>query len=355
MSNAINFASTLSFNQCVDLIALCPEVRVHVEGEPGIGKSSMAPQIAKKAGIANYIYIDATQYSTGDGALPAINHDTKTSSFYVNERYGFHNNEPVVIMVDELSKAMPSVQNELHTLFEEKPRFYGHDVPAGSIITSSGNLTTDGVGDKTKDHTINRQTRVRMRKSTNMEWINNYAINAGVAAPLVAWARETPEAFASYLDEGQADNHMIFNPRRPGRAFFSPRSAVRASHIIKRRREIGEDTMICALRGTIGEQAAETLSAWIAFQNELPSWKEIIDNPRSANVPSSPGAASVLVFGAVMRVETDTIDPFMQYLERFDTNWQATFCLTLAKSEKQKVGFRNASYTKWLADNQDLL
>ena len=45
----------------------------------------------------------------------------------------------------------------------------------------------------------------------------------------------------------------------------------------------------------------------------------------------------------------------MQYLDRFDTNWQATFCLTLAKSAKQKIGFRNASYTKWLADNQDLL
>jgi hypothetical protein len=49
------------------------------------------------------------------------------------------------------------------------------------------------------------------------------------------------------------------------------------------------------------------------------------------------------------------MDAFMQYLSGFDTTWQATFCLTLAKSAKQKVGFRNSTFTKWLADNQDLL
>ena len=351
----INFGQTVSLDEATTLIASCPEIKVHMESEPGIGKSAQLPVIARKAGIDQFIYIDATQYSTGDGAMPAVNHDTKTSSFYINERFGFHTGRPVVIMVDELSKAMQSVQNELHTLFEERPRFYGYDLPEGSIVTSSGNLSGDGVGDKVKDHTINRQTRVRQRKPTSDEWIHNFAVNAGVEGSLIAWADKTPHAFASYLDEGQEDNHLIFNPRRPGRAFFSPRSAYKASHIIKQRRVIGTNAMTCALIGTIGEQAARDLGAYIEFQNELPAWKDIIDSPRSTHVPTSAGAAGVLVFGAVQRVDETSIDAFMQYLDRFDTNWQATFCLTLAKSSKQKIGFRNASYTGWLAQNQDLL
>lgn len=351
----INFGQSVSLDEATTLIASCPEIKVHMESEPGIGKSSQLPIIASKAGIDQCLYIDATQYSTGDGAMPAVNHDTKTSSFYINERFGFHTGRPVAIMVDELPKAMQSVQNELHTLFEEKPRFYGVNLPEGSIVCSSGNLGSDGVGDKTKDHTINRQTRIRVRKPTNEEWIHNFAVNAGVEGSLIAWADKTPHAFASYLDEGQEDNHMIFNPRRAGRSFFSPRSAYKASHIIKRRRELGANAMTCALIGTIGEQAARDLGAYIEFQNELPAWRDIIENPRSAHVPSSAGAAGVLVFGAVQRVDETSIDALMQYLDRFDTNWQATFCLTLAKSSKQKVGFRNASYTKWLADNQDLL
>jgi hypothetical protein len=353
--SALEFGSSLSFNETVNLIALCPEVRVHVEGEPGIGKSSMLPHIGRKANIDQWLYIDATQYSSGDGALPAVNHDTRTSSFYINERYGFHTGKPVVVMVDELPKAMQSVQNELHTLFEENPRFYGYNLAEGSIVCSTGNLGSDGVGDKTKDHTINRQTRVRQRKPTAQEWINNYAVDNGVNGAVIAWCDKHPQAFASYLDEGQEDNHLIFNPRRSGRAFFSPRSAVKASHIVKRRHELGENAMVTALAGTIGQQAALDMNAWIAFQNEIPSWKEIIEDPKRVNVPTSAGASSVLIFGAVQRIDAENIDAFMQYLDRFDTNWQATFCLTLAKSAKQKVGFRNASYTKWLADNQDLL
>lgn len=351
----LNFGQYVSLNEASTLIAACPEIKVHMVSEPGIGKTSQLPIIARKAGIDQYMYIDASQYSTGDGAMPAVNHDTKTSSFYINERYGFHTGRPVVIMVDELSKAMPSVQNELHTLFEERPRFYGVNLPDGSVVCSSGNRAGENVGDKTKDHTINRQTIVPVRKPTNEEWIHDFAINAGVEGSLIAWADKTPQAFASYLDDGQEDNHLIFNPRRAGRSFFSPRSAYKASHIIKRRRELGENAMTCALIGTIGEQAARDLGAYIQYQNQLPSWREIVEDPYHAHVPTSPGASGVLVFGAVQRVEEDTINAVMQYLERFDTNWQATFCLTLAKSAKQKVGFRNARYAKWLADNQDLL
>ena len=351
----INFGQSVSLDEATNLIAMCPEIKVHMVSEPGIGKSSQLPTIARKAGIDQHFYIDASQYSTGDGAMPAVNHDTRTSSFYINERFGFHTGRPVVIMVDELSKALPSVQNELHTLFEENPRFYGVNLPEGSIVCSSGNRAGEGVGDKTKDHTINRQTIVPVRKPTNEEWVHNFAVDAGVEGSVIAWSLATPHAFASYLDEGQEDNHMIFNPRRAGRAFFSPRSGYKASHIIRRRRELGENAMTCALRGTIGEQAAMDMSAYIAYQNEIPAWREIVENPRSTHVPSSAGAQSVLVFGAVQRVDEASIDAVMQYLDRFDTNWQATFCLALAKSAKQKVGFRNASYTKWLADNQDLL
>lgn len=352
----ISFGSTLSFDETVSLIALCPELRVHVEGEMGIGKSSMIEAIARKTGITRSAYIDMPNLDVGDGAMPVIKHDTKTTGFYPNERFNLHLGEPVIIMLDEFPKGAQPVQNMLHPLLEEtNPRFGDIPLPAGSIVFTTGNLTTDGVGDNRKAHTINRQTTVRMRKPTNEEWINNYAVNAGIDGAIIAFAKEVPQLFASYLDEGQEDNHYIYNPRRPSKVYVSPRSLSRASHIVKRRRELGSNAMTAALIGTIGEQAARDLGAYIEFQNELPSWADIIANPKSTRVPDSPGASAVLVFGAVQRVEADTIDAFMSYLDRFDTNWQATFCLALAKSNKQKVGFANASYRNWLTANQDLL
>lgn len=356
MTTTINFGSTVSFNECVNLIAACPEIRVHVEGEPGIGKSSMLEVIAAKAGISAFAYIDTPNLDIGDAAMPVLKHDTKTTGFYPNERFKLHTGEPVVIMLDEFSKGPQPVQNMLHPLLEEKnPRFGDIPLPAGSIVFTTGNLGVDGVGDSRKAHTIGRQTTVRMRKPTNDEWVDNYAVNAGVEGAIMAWVKRTPHTMASYLDEGQADNHYIYNPRRIGTAYVSPRSLSRASHIVRQRHILGPNAMTAALVGTIGEQGARDLGAFIEYQNELPTWEEIIGDPKQVRIPDSAGASAVLIFGAVTRVESDTIDAFMEYLDRFDTNWQATFCLSLAKSEKQMVGFRNAKYRDWVAANQDLL
>lgn len=352
----INFGSALSFNETVGLISECPEIRVHVEGEPGIGKSSMLNAISKRTGIASFAYIDTPSLDIGDAAMPVLKHDTKTTGFYPNERFKLHTGEPVIIMLDEFSKGPQPVQNMLHPLLEEtNPRFGDIPLPAGSIVFTTGNLTTDGVGDGRKAHTIGRQSKVRMRKPTSEEWIHNYAIDAGIEGSIIAWVDRTPQCMASYTDEGQEDNFYIFNPRRVGNAYVSPRSLSRATHIVRKRHIIGANAMTAALIGTIGEQGARDLGAFIEYQNELAPWADIIANPKSARVPDSAGASAVLIFGAVQRVAADTIDAFMQYLDRFDTNWQATFCLALAKSDKQKVGFRNAAYRDWVAANQDLL
>lgn len=352
----ISFGSSLSFDETVNLIASCPELRVHVEGEMGIGKSSMLDAISRKTGITSVAYIDTPNLDIGDAAMPVIDHTTQTTGYYPNERFKLHTGEPVIIMLDEFPKGMQPVQNMLHPLLEETyPRFGSKPIPPGSIIFTTGNLTTDGVGDNRKAHTINRQTTVRMRKPTADEWIHNYAVNAGIDGSIIAFVKQVPQVLASYLDEGQEDNHYIYNPRRPNKAYATPRSLSRASHIVKRRRELGMNAMVCALAGTIGEQAARDLGAYIEHQNELPAWADIVADPKRANVPDSPGASAVLIFGAVQRVEADSIDAFMTYLDRFDTNWQATFCLALAKSTKQKIGFSNASYRNWLTANQDLL
>ena len=352
----INLDTTLSFDDCVSLIAANPEIRVHVEGEPGIGKSSMMKAIAAKTGITRCAYIDVPNLDLGDIAMPALRHETQTTTYYPNERFQLHHGEPVLIMLDEFTKGAEPVKNMLHPLLEEtNARLGDKPIPDGSVIYSTGNLGSDGVGDTRKAHTIGRQTTVRMRKPTSKEWIHNYAVDAGVSGAVIAWVDATPQCMASYLDQGQEENHLIFSPRRAAKAYVSPRSLSRSSPIVNRRREYSESTLLAALIGTIGEQGARDLSAYITYQNDIPTWKDIIATPRSTRIPDSPGATAVLVFGAIQRVEAESIDAFMSYVERLDTQWQATFCLTLAKSEKQHVGFRNVAYRNWLLANQDLL
>jgi hypothetical protein len=63
-----------------------------------------------------------------------------------------------------------------------------------------------------------------------------------------------------------------------------------------------------------------------------------------------------VVFGAISKVEKDTITPFMEYLERFEPEWQAAFCVNIAKSSvKQKIAFSCKAFSDWVARNEDIL
>jgi hypothetical protein len=52
----------------------------------------------------------------------------------------------------------------------------------------------------------------------------------------------------------------------------------------------------------------------------------------------------------------DAINPFMEYLERFNPEWQACFAINIAKNpQKQAVAFGSTKFTEWVAKNEDLL
>jgi hypothetical protein len=114
--------------------------------------------------------------------------------------------------------------------------------------------------------------------------------------------------------------------------------------------------VIAALKGAIGEAAARDFQAYLDYADQLPTWESTITNPKSALVPSTAGAAAIVVFGAIQKVTKTTIEPFMQYLERFEEEWQAAFAINIAKSKtKQDVAFSCDAFAKWVAKNEDLL
>lgn len=64
----------------------------------------------------------------------------------------------------------------------------------------------------------------------------------------------------------------------------------------------------------------------------------------------------MLVFGAISKIAKDTMTPFMQYLERFEPEWQACFAINVAKSPtKQAVAFSSSAFSDWVVKNEDLL
>ena len=355
----VNFGKSISLKQAATLIASNPETRFLLQGEPGIGKSSLLEDIASKIGY-DYAYIDVPNMDLGDIAMPVIDHEHKVTRYYPNARFGIHLGKPMLIMLDEFTKGADPVKNMLHPMLEKaNPRLGDIPLPKDgdkqTIVFLTGNLSSDGVGDSLKAHSRNRIVPVNIMKPTAEEWIE-WGMNHGIEAEVLAWVNQYPHALASYTDGGNADNPYIYNPRKQQNAFVSPRSLATASNIVRTRKQNDPDTVIAALTGAVGEAAARDMQAYIEFADQLPTWEAVIKDPKGTRVPTSAGACAIMVFGGIARVTDDTITPFMTYLERFAAEWQAVFVINIAKTpSKQAIAFKSKTFATWAAQNVDLL
>jgi len=351
----VKFGKTVTLKQAGNLIKTNPETRFLLRGEPGIGKSSLLKDIADSLGY-EYAYIDVPNMDLGDIAMPVIDHETKTTRYYPNARFKVHEGKPVVIMLDEFTKGADPVKNMLHPMLEKaNPRLGDLSLNENCVVFMTGNLSSDGVGDNLKAHSMNRVVPITVSKPTADEWLE-WAIPRGIEPEVCAWVNRFPQAMASYTDGDQSDNPYIYNPKKTMGAFVSPRSLETASNIVRTRRDNDPDAVIAALTGALGEAGARDMQAYIEFADQLPTWETIIASPKSTNVPSKPGACAITVFSAISRVEKDNINNFMQYLERFDAEWQAVFAINIAKTPgKQAIAFSSKAFADWVASNQDLL
>jgi hypothetical protein len=355
--STIDFGKTVTLDEAATLITTIPDNIFLLEGEPGIGKSSIMKLLKEQLGDGYaYAYFDCAQKDLGDIAMPSPNRELKVTEYFPNAALQLQSGKPVVIMLDEFGKAPQPVQNMLHPLLEEHNQRLGDvALPAGSYVFLTTNTAGSNLGDSIKGHTLNRVTRVRVSKPDSEQW-RIWASNNGIDPVVSAWVRQFPQALASYTDPSQADNAYIYNPKHMQRSFVSPRSLSKASNIVKSRDKNSANALVAALAGTIGEAAALDMKAYIAYQDQLPDWDSIIANPESVRVPDSAGARAILVYGAVEKLAKSNIDAIMTYLGRFEPEWQSCFAVTVAASKtKQHIAFESKSFTNWVQINNDIL
>lgn len=352
----IKFGKTVSLAQAAKLILSTPMNRYLLQGEAGIGKSSLLKTLSQSLPSHEVAYIDVPNMDLGDIAMPVINHETKTTAYYPNSRFKVHTGKPVITMLDEFTKGAEPVKNMLHPLLEvANPRLGDVSVNPESIIFLTGNLGSDGLGDNLKAHSRNRIIPLTVRKPNADEWIE-WAINNDIAPEVIAWVRQFPHALASYLEGNQDENPYIYNPKKVQLSFVSPRSLERVSEIIKVRDQLDADSLICAMSGAVGESASRDIQAYVDYSDQLEPFEVVVKDPKKARVPESAGASAIMIFGAIAKVTKENIGAWMEYLERFEPEWQACFAINIAKNpSKQSVAFSSGKFADWVQKNEDLL
>lgn len=370
---SVSFNQTLTIDEVTDLIdEISDKITVFVQSEPGVGKSSILKELAKrygdnwrKAGDSHlpmcsddkydYIYVDCASKDLADIGLTIPNHGTKTLEYYVSELIMLDSPKPKLIMLDEFDK-MPRMVKIVFTRLTLE-RFWGdRPLTTGSKIFTTSNNASDGFGDQMMGYEMNRGIKVEMEKPRTQQWLRwaaNNGINSVIQATVTMFGGRM---FASYKDEGQKENPYIFNPkvRQP---FVSGRSLAAASLIVDK--FSGRDSLLLgALCGTVGVAAARDIMMMVKMNKQIHTTKQILDNPLSISVPSEDAALFLMMMNAVSDVETqDDVSKFMLFIERVPSEeiQSVFFSMMFRKKSKIPLARGNEKMKNWSVKNFELI
>lgn len=346
-----------SIDETVAIIkAIGSKRTVLVQGHMGTGKSSILKTLAKELPTHTPVYFDCTTKDLGDITIPKLNvlEGEDYVTYAVNEELGMHLKGPIVMMVDEYGKSNPAVKTALARPMLER-KLGSYTLHPDSIVFATTNLGAEGVGDLIPHHGRNRICVIKMRKSTNMEFIE-WGVSNGIEHSILGWSKDNPQAFASFEDVKDPDeNPYIFHPQQQRASFVTPRSLEAASDILKAGRAAGLDeaSITACLMGTIGDRAAMDLMAFVKLADQLPSLESIKQDPRNAKVPDSAAAVCMVVYRTLASLEKDWINSWMEYMPRLDKEAQGMFAngVRAPKYSKQSLVMTNKKFTDWALQN----
>ena len=125
---------------------------------------------------------------------------------------------------------------------------------------------------------------------------------------------------------------------------------------MEKRDRIGENAMMVALAGTIGEAAAKSMAAFIAFEGKLTPFSEIIKSPKTVKVPDDVSALVMMMFEGVDCIETqDDLNEYMQFVTRIPSSEVQSIFFTMMMRTKPRLARYNQAITKWATENHMLM
>lgn len=361
MDNALNLS------EAADLIAAVGhEVTVMLAGEPGIGKSAILSTLGQRFPDRELIYFDCATKDLGDIQYPDVQvfppqagADTDAKrilKFIPNAQLGIHTGKPAIICLDELGKcASRAVLNALLSVIHE--RRLGDDyMHPETILFTTTNLTTDGVGDIIPAHVRSRMCTVTVSKPNAEQWIawtRGLGRSKNIHPMVTAYVEMFPQALASYTEgDVQKDNPRIYHPDRQQTAYVTPRTLEKASHVIRAQAKFSTNALTAALAGLGGAAFAREMQDFLAVREQMPSMKEVIEDPQTAKLPDTASAAMVLVHGMIGKMDRKNFDPFFEYIMRLPKEVQAVFFVAVIQTQGVvDMAVKKKAFQQWASDN----
>ena len=305
-----------------------------ITGEPGVGKSRIAQQVAEAAGY-QYRDIRASLTDPVDWrGIPSVKNGRTTwnpPDFLPSEADG-----PTVLMLDELNLAPQSVQSACYSLIQQGI-IGDYRLPETCIRWAAGN----GDADRCNTNRMSRALDSRFQWATlepNLDDWCQWALSAGIETEIIAFLRFRPGLL-----------HQ-FDPKATEKSYPCPRTWEMTSRSLP---GLPPAIQFDEIAGTVGSGAASEFVGFLRICQECPNPDAVLLNPQSADVPTSPATLYALTGALAHRASANNAERLFAYAERLP----AEFSVLMVRDSLQIAPdiTNTRAFNGWAVSHADVL
>lgn len=310
-----------------------------IKGMPGIGKSDIIEQVAKELDtdfiLSHPVVSDPTDYK----GLPFADAKSNVAKFlpFGELQQLITATKPTVYFLDDLGQAPASVQAACMQLLLAR-RINGHKVSDNVTFIAATNRREDKAGVSGLLEPVKSRVIIQDLDIDRDEWCE-WALANNIPTELIAFIRFKP----SMLSDFKPSKDIVNGP--------CPRTVAKCGQM--QSAGLPKELEFESFKGAAGEGFAVEYCAFLKLFRDLPSFEEIVMNPKSAPIsqePSTQYAISGLLSG---RMSDTNIESCVTYLERLK-NKEIEVCTIKYAAKRDPQVMRTRTYNAWATKNAKL-
>lgn len=314
-------------------------VPVNLMGSPGLGKSDVIKQVAKKLGLKVIDFRLSTADPTDLTGLPFI--ENGRSVFLPNVAFPVES-DPIpegykgwLLFLDEITNAPMAVQAAAYKLILDREVGL-HSLHPEVKIVSAGNLVDDGAAVTGEMSTALKSRMAHINIEISIDAWLDWALTAGVHHSVTSFIKFKPTMLYQ------------FDPKVDADTFPCPRTWGMASSVID---AIGlnNPATLQMLSATISDGPATEFVNYCKNFVGLPTYQDIIKDPLGTPIPEGMSTMYALSGSIGAQTKKDSVDKVMQYVERMPKEFQLRTFNDFTKRDPTLVTV--GAVREWLVSN----
>ena len=312
-----------------------------IEGDPGIGKSSIVQDIAEQYKLA-LVDVRLSQCDPLDmQGMPTVQGDRAVflpmDLFPLEDTPLPKNKNGFLLFLDEFNSASLAVQASSYKLILDKTVGQRKLHPK-TVIVAAGNLSTNGA-------IVNRLSTAMQSRLVHLELGTN-------AEHWTEWAsiNKLDHQVISYI-HGRPDNLHNFDPNHNDKTFACPRTWHFVSRIMTAANGTPLKDLLPLLAGTIGEGVAREFIVYTETFTRLPTFQQIVTDPLKAKLDNGPALLYAVSHMIAANVTKHNLPAAMKYTARMPLEFET---ITLQNILRRDESMKNEDVIQdWIIEKGD--